>query len=215
MTIKIHNYSDDGRVDFWAEIDTEALIEATLEPDPMMQAAWEEWLDSRDDNTDSLIEFMEHMGFAHRGADNTYNNENDLSSEFYFNAFTTSDSSDWIYDKHLILAVCVHQGGDVRGNYDGPTFYRPGGSSCDDLQWLEWVASWGFTRGHDVNGEALDNDQLMELSEEYQYGYTSNPSYHLNEAVEEVLDEDEKSLILKLKTGETVYACPNHYALGV
>ena len=55
--------------------------------------------------------------------DNTYNYENVLRQDLQFYLLYTN--SDYLYDDDTLIAIEVHRGGDIRGNYSDLVIFRP------------------------------------------------------------------------------------------
>ena len=105
--------------------------------------------------------------------DNTYNNENDFSSEFTFSVFG-SDMFDWFHDyENQYVGICEHMGGDVRGNYSSPRFFRVGDCLADS-GFLDWSLSWHCESGPDQKTVDLINEECMA-------GYHASPTGHLDD----------------------------------
>ena len=75
----------------------------------------------------------------------------------------------------MYVSVCLHLGGDVRGNYGNVKVYR-----CDDTDkltnFLDWMIGWQVIRASD--GEAVEG------SDRFQIGYAQNPTYELESALD-------------------------------
>lgn len=103
--------------------------------------------------------------------DNVYNNENDFDSAFTWTVYG-NDSGDWLWDsEEQYIGVCVHRGGDVRGNYGMPRFFRVG-DCIADTGFIDWTVSWYCESGP-------DEGMIEKINEECSIGYTSHPTSHL------------------------------------
>lgn len=152
---------------FWdcTAIDTDAWLERVL-GQPVAYECDGRWLS---DQKYKVLEFVENdnPGTEYRctDIDNTYNNENDFSSVFQWQVFYPADAGDWLYADDVYVAIEVHQGGDVRGNYGAVRLYR-----ADDLAdsgFFDWCIGWHVNY---ANGEQVpDNDR-------FSVGYSSNPT---------------------------------------
>ena len=129
--------------------------------------------------------------------DNVYNSEQDFSDVFTFTILGTEDQrDDWYYKDDVFVAVCVHRGGDVRGNYGRTRLYRTDNLAEGFLDWtVGWdVESWDMsdtslaayeTEGIDdkfISEWCGDNTLLErdeEISERCSIGYASSPTSEL------------------------------------
>ena len=103
--------------------------------------------------------------------DNVCNNENDFNSAFTWTVYG-NDSGDWLWDSgEQYIGVCVHRGGDVRGNYGAPRFFRVG-DCIAETGFIDWTISWYCESGPDAG-------MVEKINEECSYGYTSCPTSHL------------------------------------
>ena len=105
--------------------------------------------------------------------DNVYNNENDFNTVFTWTVYG-NDGGDWLWDTdEQYIGICLHLGGDVRGNYGSPQFYRVG-DSIAETGFIDWTVFWYCESGP-------DKEMVDKINEECGYGYTSNPGHHLYE----------------------------------
>jgi len=105
--------------------------------------------------------------------DNVYNNENDFNSAFTWTVYG-EDGGDWLWDNgEQYIGVCLHRGGDVRGNYGVPEFYRVG-DAIADTGFIDWSIGWYCESGP-------DEGMVEKINEECSVGYYSNPGHHLYE----------------------------------
>lgn len=103
--------------------------------------------------------------------DNVYNSENDFNSAFTWTVYG-NDSGDWVWDSgEQYIGVCIHRGGDVRGNYGMPRFFRVG-DCIADTGFIDWTVSWYCESGP-------DEGMIEKINEECSVGYTSCPTSHL------------------------------------
>ncbi|AQT27809.1 hypothetical protein HOR67_gp47 [Ralstonia phage RS-PI-1] len=152
---------DDGEIAFtvcgfayWIKAETRSLEEVISG----------KWLMQAEDDIKAAIEAEMGEEYEFTRVDNTYNNENDFSSNFQWQVFYPAGSSDWVYADRAYVAIEVHQGGDVRGNYGRIRLF-----SVDDLAdsgFLDWVLGW--------NVEYSDGTQVPE-NDRFSIGYASNP----------------------------------------
>lgn len=106
--------------------------------------------------------------------DNVYNHENDFDSVFTWTVYAPEDASDWVWSGDVFVAVCVHRGGDVRGNYGRVRIFRA--DSLADCGFLDWVIGWYA----DIETLPADCEYAKALENgEFGVGYSSNPTHHL------------------------------------
>lgn len=157
---------------FWdcTAIDTDAWLERVL-GQPVGYECDGRWLSEQ---KCKVLEFIENanpgVDYACTAIDNTYNNENNFSSNFQWQVFYPAGESDWLYANDVYVAVEVHQGGDVRGNYGAVQLYR-----ADDLAdsgFFDWVIGWSANY---ANGDEVPQN------ERFSVGYASNPTCELQD----------------------------------
>ena len=158
----------------------------------------EEWLDRVFDNGIDLFDLSEYdedddvewdhsqdlqdiientYGYIHVSRDNVYNHENDFSQLFTYSIYVPADNEDdWMYGP-AIVAVCLHYGGDARGNYGAPRLYRT--EALADSEFFDWMLGWHVT---DEEGERIDD------SDDYCAGHSANPTCALEDDLD--LDND-------------------------
>jgi hypothetical protein len=108
--------------------------------------------------------------------DNVYNNENDFNSQFTWTIYG-DDSFDWLWDsKEQYIGICLHRGGDVRGNYGTPEFYRVG-DAIAETGFIDWTVGWFCESGP-------DEGMVEKINEECSPGYSSSPTCHLCDLLE-------------------------------
>ena len=123
------------------------------------------------------IETNEGVQLVEATRENVYNGENDFNQVFTFSIYSTIDDKDeWYYGNDAVyIAVCLHLGGDVRGNYGNVQVY-----SCGDTDkltyFLDWVIGWHVVRAND--GEFIDD------YDKFRIGYASNPTCELDDALD-------------------------------
>lgn len=151
--------------------------------------------------------------------DNTYNSEQDLSSQFAFTVYGP-EGCDWCWADDIYVALCVHRGGDVRGNYGRCRIYRV--DSLADTGFFDWTIGWHVEAAplSGVDQDDLDQKHLAglpwavdeRLSERCSPGYASLPS---SELYSETTNSDSCYWLdgsAYLTDGETVWkATPYHY----
>jgi hypothetical protein len=181
-----------------AAIDTDAFLATTLGPELDLDIPLD-W-----DNDPEIPAAAGCPGYVELHRDNVYNNEQDFSAIFTFTVFGPEDSADWIWsDEDLIVAVCLHRGGDARGNYGGPQIYRA--SNLAECGFLEWKLGFAV---YSPDGENLDEDGRFSA------GYSACPSSELENA----LDSDSGSWLdgeyHATIDGEPVVITPSLYLEG-
>lgn len=185
------------KTEVFAEMDTERWLEALFVPDPVMQAAYEQF---EEENAftyplEALQAFGEYMGYEFVESDNTYNYESDLDNVIDYTIF--SRANEWYYDDSTRIAVRSHQGGDVRGNYASPQFLKP--KDDPEISFLAFgrpVVGWSRADGKET--------------EEWETGYSSYPTGRINEDIEKVISCNKKKVEaqVQLKSGEVVRVYP-------
>ena len=129
------------------------------------------------------VEANESIQLVSAMRDNVYNGENDFNQVFTFSVYSTiEDKDEWYFGKDAVyIAVCLHLGGDVRGNYGNVQVFR-----CDDsdkaLYFLDWMIGWHVIRASD--GEPI------EQNDRFQIGYAQNPISELESALDGDCDEN-------------------------
>ena len=139
--------------------------------------------------------------------DNVYNNENDFNSAFTWTVYG-NDSGDWLWDSdEQYIGVCVHRGGDVRGNYGLPRFFRVG-DCIADTGFIDWTVSWYCESGP-------DEGMVEKINEECSAGYHSCPTSHLCDLLgTEDCEWRSGSAFVKTEEG-TYHLTPDYYGGGV
>jgi len=120
----------------------------------------------------ATVENNERMQYVEAHRDNCYNHENDFSSVFTFSVYVPHDANDdWVYVNNTYVALCIHIGGDVRGNYGNCRLFET--DSLGDSSFFDWVIGWNIQK----DGERLE-------LENYSIGYAQNPTYELENDLE-------------------------------
>lgn len=113
--------------------------------------------------------------------DNVYNNDNDFSSVFQWQVFYPEDESDWYYAHDVYVAIEVHLGGDVRGNYGRVRLYR---ADClAEAGFLDWVIGWDVRYS---NGDEVPENDCFSI------GYSNHPYYQMEQHLKSPLKWSEK-----------------------
>lgn len=151
-------------------IDTEAWLEAILGrpvgigPVEFQDKLATRWLVECEEDILAVLEEETGLEYKSTSLDNVYNNENDFSSVFQWQVFYPADHNDWIYADSVYVAIEIHLGGDVRGNYGPVRLYEA--NYLGDSGFLDWVLGWHVTYS---NGEEVpENDR-------FSIGYSSHP----------------------------------------
>jgi len=100
--------------------------------------------------------------------DNVYNHENDFSSVFQYQIFYPESESDFYYCDDVFVAVEIHQGGDVRGNYGRPQIFRV--DNVAESGFFNWVLGWSVN--YSDGREVPENDR-------FSIGYAKHPFYEM------------------------------------
>ncbi len=118
--------------------------------------------------------------------DNSYNSENDLSAEINFTIYGADEDCDWCWANDIYVALCVHRGGDVRGNYGATQIYKV--DSLADTGFLDWTLGWNVevlntyhTEPGKPNFTRWDIDERK--TEEASPGYRSLPSSYVSDLI--------------------------------
>jgi len=114
--------------------------------------------------------------------DNTYNSENDFSSNFVFSIFQPEDASDWCYSDDVFVVVETHLGGDVRGNYGPLRVYRV--DNIAESGFLDWVVGWYASPINEDSPNYLadcDCRELQAINDRICTGYSSHPTSEVRE----------------------------------
>ena len=153
-------------------IDTQEHIKAAL-GEPIQLPTY---LDNGDWATDNpqLLTYLSHLNcgpIVEVERNNTYNTENNLSAEFIYTIFAPTDACDWCWASDIFVAIEVHQGGDVRGNYGDYQVYKV--SNIAETGLFDIQAGWycepvGFHNPQDL--------ELETINEHLEIGYSHWPT---------------------------------------
>ena len=135
---------------------------------------------------------MEALGYECKARENTYNRETDLDQDFVWEVWTRpdSDTDDWIWDEDAVVLIYAHTGCDARGGYATPLA----------VQFAE--SEYSFPSDLIVGFRAVEGatEEWMERhdhgEDEFSQGYSSNPQYHLGEAVGDFISHKEEDQTL-------------------
>jgi hypothetical protein len=196
-----------GNSEVNATIDTARFLDETCEVDSEIQSNFDAWAALEENSELSWFEAGETfatkiLGLKQLARDNTYNGENDLSQTYVWEVYAGEDDGDWIYNDDALMVVYAHTGCDVRGGYAYPLFLRHQGDYSIPV---DLVAEFGIVEGR-RDGEELSREECQELDEEWQCGYSSNPSYHMSKQIERIFGftKTVDTVVVKLKSGEIV-----------
>lgn len=125
----------------------------------------DQWLMQAEDTIKAAIESEENgVEYACTRVDNTYNNENDFESNFQWQVFYPADSGDWVWSDNVYVAIEIHQGGDVRGNYGRIQLFKL--DQLGDSGFLDWCLGWSVRHS---------DESEPDYAEQCSPGYHSNP----------------------------------------
>jgi hypothetical protein len=197
-------------IDIWRNevngcIETAHFLSETCEVDVDLQKQFEEWAGLEENSDLSWFEAGEKfatevLGLTQEARDNTYNGENDLSQNYVWEVYTDGESSDWIYADNALMLCYAHTGCDVRGGYAYPLFLR----SCGEYAIPMDLSVEHYICEARLNGEVLEDNDCRDLDQQWQCGYSSNPSYQLSNDIERVFGftKTNDTVVIKLKSGE-------------
>jgi hypothetical protein len=133
------------------------------------------------------------MSISRLAGDNVYNSENDFDNVFQFSVYGPADTTDWVYADDIYVAVVVHKGGDVRGNYGACRMYKA--DNLAESGFLDWTLGWRveFIGRPEFLSDDMDewtDEQIAVLEDEMWYedkkltercspGYASLPASEL------------------------------------
>jgi hypothetical protein len=166
-----------------AEIETDLFLAAlgeNLEDDlASFSPEYPDWDGGDPKSEDLILAYLSARTgrqYVNASRDNVYNHEQDFTRVFTYTIYTPPDTADWLFADDTYIAVCVHRGGDTRGNYDAPRLYRVDAPA--DTGFFDWVVGWTvqYTDHRATDGTAeLDSDR-------FSVGYTSHPTSELDRA---------------------------------
>lgn len=153
---------------FWCTLDTQEFIENTC-GQPLDYEDQGRWMAQQETQIIEYLKKKTGKNYKNFAVGNPYNGENDLSSVFQMMFLAPEDSRDYLYDDELYVAVEIHQGGDVRGNYGPVKVYGP---IYDGSYLLNYVLEWQV---HYADGtETLESEEGQ-----FQGGWAQHPLSHL------------------------------------
>ena len=161
---------------------------------------WQKWVDKQDSyDVEGFLDYMHDKGqltqYKYIGADNTYNNENDLDQDLLYHIIATDD--DWYYQDDTIFFISPHCGCDIRGGYPCPLVVMYRG---------EEAGMFDMTVGLYVTDE--NNDSIDEF-EDLQVGYTRCPQYQIekHENIKYILVDKDSNMKLVTNDGREFNCC--------
>lgn len=138
-----------------------------------------DWVSEQESALLRLFARLTYTQYEQVTRDNTYNSENDFSSNFVFSIFAPVDCSDWCYCDDLFVAIEKHLGGDVRGNYGNFEVYRV--DNIAESGFFDWVVGWyAQPIADDYDSEFPD---LQRLNDRFCIGYSSWPTGEVQDAL--------------------------------
>lgn len=204
-----------GNPEFDAKLNLGEFLDACVEIDQKLTGVLKRSEKDKENSNNAAQYLAEYLTkktgttYKAQGWDNSYNHETDLTQDFQF-CFVVPEGGDTFYGEDTYICIETHNGADIRGGYSNVIVGKPNGSDgFSNL--LDWTVGWYLIEGIDTDGKTIEQDALESLGQEYEQGYSSNPSYSFNESIGVVLDIDLKKqrVKVKLKTGQTVTAVPS------
>jgi len=168
-------------------LDTDGHLEASLGqpltlPEYLEDAMLSDWATASEDALCRWFARLTHRTYQHVTRDNTYNSENDFSSNFVFSVYAPEDCSDWLWSDDVFVVVETHLGGDVRGNYGPARVYRV--DSLAETGFLDWVVGW---HASPINQDSVsyladcECKELQAVNDRICIGYSSHPTSEVRE----------------------------------
>jgi hypothetical protein len=138
-----------------------------------------DWVSEQETALLRLFARLTHTQYEQVLRDNTYNTENDFSSNFVFSIYAPIDCPDWMYCDDLFVTIEKHLGGDVRGNYGNFEIYRV--DNIAESGFFDWVVGW-YAQPIDDNYDSEFPD-LQRLNDRFCIGYSSWPTGEVKDAL--------------------------------
>lgn len=166
------NYDDNIE---YCSINTERWLEAVLGDEIELTETFDDWICKVQFDLEAFISNCEDTRYQMVGnVDNVCNYENDFDQVFQYAIFTKQgDGDDWYYKDDVYVAIEVHRGGDVRGNYGRTRLYKV--DQLAETGFLDWALGFHICN-HDTN-------EVHPESEQCSVGYSSWPMGQLREVV--------------------------------
>lgn len=141
-------------------------------PEALANTLANDWVDECTADILAFIAEREGVDYTASKSDNTYNHENDFSSDFIFQYFVPEENNgDALYANGAYVAIQIHTGVDIRAGYTSVKLYKINDSLAES-GFVDWLLSWNVDY---ANGDNADDKG------EFSAGYHSNPGYHLLE----------------------------------
>lgn len=159
----------------WSTLNAEQHISESLGRPITLPEELEEALagDYVTQHEEAVLEYLEELTgvpYEQVHRDNTYNYEQDLDSSLLWSVFAPVDCSDWIWAHDVFVAVAIHQGGDVRGNYGPDQLYRV--DCIAETGFLDVVLSWYLDP---IRDREQYERELDDLNQRLDRGYSRYP----------------------------------------
>lgn len=155
---------------------SEALGEPLQLPDDLDELLAGDYVTQHESRVLEYLEGLTGVEYEHAYRGNTYNGEQDLDSSILWSVFAPVGCSDWLWAQDVFVAVAIHQGGDVRGNYGPDRLYRV--DSIAETGFLDVVLSWHL---EPVRECPEYSRQLERLNERLESGYSGYPYSQLEQ----------------------------------
>jgi len=158
-----------------ASINTKGWIDAKL--GSALRVDWPSGEQPEWDNSPEILEYLEQREgreYKLEFRDNVYNSQNDFNQVFTFSVYIPADSEDWIYEDGAYVALCLHKGGDTRGNYTHASLYKPR-DVLGESGFTDWVLGWDVRDG---------KKNAIASADRYEVGYSNHPTSELNRFLE-------------------------------
>ena len=159
-----------------ASINTKGWIDAKL-GSALSNIDWPSGEQPAWDNSPEILEYLEQREgreYKLEFRDNVYNSQNDFNQVFTFSVYIPADSEDWIYEDGAYVALCLHKGGDTRGNYTHASLYKPR-DVLGESGFTDWVLGWDVRDG---------KKNAIASADRYEVGYSNHPTSELNRFLE-------------------------------
>lgn len=193
-----------------ASINTDWFIDQCLESDETFQAMFEAYCDVEDvDGLEGVESFIETLGMKSNSGDNTYNYETNLDGIIQYTIGMKSHIEDWYYadQSDVLVFIQRHHGGDARCNYGSVEVMR---FRCEDSAYafISPTVGWSVFKCFNADGDEIEPEKSEISYDHFEEGYSSNPTYDLNEEIETVTDNNDDTVTVTFKNGESAVMCP-------
>ena len=136
------------------------------------------WATEQEDALCRWFARLGHQQYEQVARDNSYNQENDLSSNYVYSIFAPVDCSrDWLWSDDIFVVVETHLGGDVRGNYGPLAVYRV--DSLGESGFFDLVCGWFASP---INKDSIgylrdcEHPELQTVNDRLSIGYSGHPT---------------------------------------